>query len=263
MSQKKLMLILLFGSILLSSIITFGQEFPLREKYPSTKYITTKDLVDEYGKGIMIVDVRSKVEYDVVHIKEAVHVPWGQLYYGKDLEKAVNGNKATKIAVYCNGVTCAKSYKAADEAQKIGFTNIYVYDAGVMEWTKLYPDKSVLLGKSPVKKSDIISVSEFNSRLLDKDEFVKQIKSDNAVVIDIRDPAQRKQNPNFGKNVILSPMDKLVKALYEDLFKKNMGSKTIYFFDAVGRQVEWLQYYLADAGYENYFFLKGGVTAIF
>lgn len=263
MTRAKLLFTLIIISFLISVAGVSGQEFPLREKYPSTKYITTEDLAKEYGGGILIADVRSDVEYDVIHIKDAVHVPWGKLHFGNDLEKAAGGNKAAKIAVYCNGITCAKSYKAAVEAQKLGFTNIFVYDAGVMEWTKSHPEKSVLLGKSPVNKSDIIAAEDFNSKLLDKDEFKKQLLADDAVVIDIRDPAQRKQVPEFGKKIILSPMDKLVKALNEELFKKNIGSKKIYFLDAVGRQVKWLQYYLAEAGYENYFFLKGGVAALF
>jgi len=220
-------------------------------------------LANDYGKSILIIDVRSDVEFEVVHIKGAVHVAWGQLNFGKDLGEAVNGNKSATIAFYCNGVTCAKSYHAAEDAQKLGFTNVFVYDAGVLDWTMTYPDKSVLLGKSPVNKSKIISKKDFESRLLDKNEFSKRVKDADAVVIDIRDPAQRKQNPDFGKNVVLSPMDKLVKALGEPLFKKNNAGKTIYLFDAVGKQVEWMQYYLMEAGYKDYYFLKGGVASIF
>lgn len=243
-------------------ITSTAQDYPLRTKFPTTKFITTADLAAEYGKGILIVDVRSDMEFDVIHIKDAVHIPWGQMYFGKNLEETVKGKKSAKIAFYCNGVTCAKSYDAALDAQKLGFTNVFVYDAGVLDWTKTYPEKAVLLGKTPVNKSKIISKKDFESRLLTKEEFMKQAKLPDAVVIDIRDPAQRKEIPDFGKNIISSPMDKLVKALVEPLFKKNNGDKTIYFFDAVGRQVEWLQYHLAESGYNNYYFLKGGVRAI-
>lgn len=249
--------------LLLALTINFAQEYPLRAKFPKTKSISTKDLAADYGKNILVVDVRSDVEFEVIHVKGSVHIPWGNIYFLKNLEEAVKGNKAAKIAVYCNGVTCAKSYQAAEDAQKVGFTNIFVYDAGVLDWTLAYPDKAVLLGKSPVNKSKIISRKDFESRLLNKEEFSKKVQDADAVVIDIRDAAQRKKNPDFGKNVILSPMDKLVKTLGENLFKKNNSNKTLYFFDAVGRQVEWLQYYLEDQGYKNYYFLKGGVLAIF
>lgn len=243
-------------------LLLSAQDFPLRAKYPSTKPISTKELASEYGKTITIVDVRSDVEFDVIHVKGAIHVTWGQAFFGKQLEDAVKGNKGAKIAVYCNGIMCAKSYHAAEEAQKLGFTNVYVYDAGVMEWAKQYPDKAAFFGKTPVDKSQIISQTDFQSKLLSKDEFTKKVADANATIIDIRDAAQRVKSPNFGKQVMQSPLDKFVKTLSDPSFKKNNEGKTLYFFDAVGKQVEWLQYFLKKAGYKNYFFLKDGASSI-
>lgn len=258
-SRKNIFSLLLFLSI---PLLISAQDFPLRTKYPSTKPISTKELIAEYGKTITIVDVRSDVEFDVIHIKGATHVTWGQAFFGKQLEDAVKGNKSAKIAVYCNGIMCAKSYHAADEAQKLGFTNVFVYDAGVMEWAKQYPDKAAFFGKTPVDKSQIISTADFQSRLLAKDEFTKRVADASATIIDIRDAAQRVKSPNFGKQVMQSPMDKFVKTLSDPTFKKNNEGKTLYFFDAVGKQVEWLQYFLKKAGYKNYYFLKDGASSI-
>lgn len=241
----------------------YAQQFPLRAKFPAAKPISTKELAAEYGKGIVVIDVRSDVEFDVIHIKDAVHVVWGQMNFGKDLEKAVKGNKDAKIAFYCNGVNCAKSYHADEEAVKLGFKNTFVYDAGVMEWTQTYPDKAFLLGKTPVNKSLLIAKEDFESRLLAKDEFLKKAGDASAMVIDLRDPAQRKKNPDVGRQIVLTPMDKMVKTLGEPMFKANAKGKTLYFFDAVGKQVEWFQYYLNKNGYKDYYFLKGGVASIF
>ncbi len=261
--HSKKCFIMFLISILLVPMIIGAQQFPLRTKFPTTKPISTKELAAEFGKGIVIVDVRSDVEFDVIHIKNAVHVIWGQMNFGKDLEKAVKSNKETKIAFYCNGVNCAKSYHASEEAVKLGYRNTYVYDAGVLEWAQTYPDKAFLLGKTPVNKSQLISTGAFESRLLAKDEFLKKAADASSLVIDIRDPAQRKQNPNVGRQIMLTPMDKMVNTLSEPLFKESSKDKTLYFFDAVGKQVEWLQYYLNKNGYKNYFFLKGGVASIF
>ena len=60
--------------------------YPLREKFPKVKWISTDALNKNYEK-IIIVDVRSKTEFDVVHINKAVHVPITTALFGKDLEK--------------------------------------------------------------------------------------------------------------------------------------------------------------------------------
>ena len=51
------------------------------------------------------------------------------------------------------------------------------------------------------------------------------------------------------------PMDRLVKLLKKGEFK----DKQMLIFDAVGKQVRWLQYHLEDNGYSNYYFLNKGV----
>ena len=74
-----------------------------------------------------------------------------------DLEKTRAKDGSTKIAFYCNGHTCAKSYKAAEIAGENGFQNLYCFDAGIFEWATTNPEKSVLLGKSPVDPAKLIS----------------------------------------------------------------------------------------------------------
>ena len=43
------------------------------------------------------------------------------------------------------------------------------------------------------------------------------------------------------------------------LQKGELKDKTLLITDAVGKQVQWLQYYLDEGGYQNYFFLHKGV----
>jgi len=62
----------LFFLVLINNLI--ASDFPLRSKFPSVPFISTEDLNKEYTT-INIVDVRSKFEFDVIHIKKAVHIP--------------------------------------------------------------------------------------------------------------------------------------------------------------------------------------------
>ncbi len=260
--KKQLSITLLFIILIISPVLSFGEDFPLRSKYPSVHPIAISDLASEFNKGIIIVDVRSKMEYNVIHVKKSLHIPWGKESYSTQLLKAAKGNKSTKIAVYCNGITCAKSYHAAEEAQKLGFTNIWVFDAGIFEWAKAHSSLTVLLGKNPADKSKLISKADFNKHLLAKNEFYEGASKDNSIIIDARDKAQIKRNLYFGKDVMLSPLDDFLKVIKTTEFKTNAKNKTIYLFDAVGKQVRWLQYYLKDEGYSNYYFLKGGTLSI-
>lgn len=241
----------------------FSAEFPLREKYPEVKPVTIEDLNANYDKTI-IIDVRSQEEFDVIHVKKAEHIPVTKASFLDDLEKVRGKSDATNIAFYCNGHTCAKSYKAADKAAAAGFQNVYCFDAGIFEWTSAYPEKSTLLGKSPVDPAKLISKEALNAKMLGWADFSAKAGDANAVIVDIRDPFQRAKDATLDQNKTVNlkgirniPMDRLTKLLVKGEFK----DKQLLIFDAVGKQVSWLQYYLEDGGYTNYAFLEKGVLA--
>ncbi|MCK4507148.1 MAG: hypothetical protein KAU27_01305, partial [Desulfuromonadales bacterium] len=56
-----------------SSALASG-DFPLREKYPNVKPITLEQLNQDYDSTI-IIDVRSKEEFDVIHVNKALNLP--------------------------------------------------------------------------------------------------------------------------------------------------------------------------------------------
>jgi rhodanese-related sulfurtransferase len=178
------------------------------------------------------------------------------------LEKIRAKNDATNIAFYCNGHTCAKSYKAAAKAMDAGFKNIYCFDAGIFEWVNAHPERGALLGKTPVDKSKLIAKSDLNAKKLSWADFKAKSSSGNAMVIDTRDPFQRAKGSNLDQNKAIDlkgirtiPMDRIVGLLKKGEFK----NKELLIIDAVGKQVRWLQYYLEDHGYTNYAFLDKGV----
>jgi len=238
-----------------------AEEFVLRKEYPDVKYITTEDLNQEYDKAI-IVDVRSKIEFDVVHIGKALQIPVSQGSFISEIEKLRSKDGDAPIAFYCNGYTCAKSYKAAKKMMDAGYAHVYTYDAGIYEWVKAHPEKAALMGKTPAEQGKLISPEAFKSKQIPFAEFAAKAKDPNAVVIDIREPFQRAQNPTLPQNKMLNlenvrniPSDRLVGLLQ----KGELKDKTLLITDAVGKQVQWLQYYLDEGGYQNYFFLHKGV----
>ena len=256
----KVLSILLVTFLFVSGV--FAGDYPLRSEYPTAKPITTKELNRDYN-NYYIVDVRSRFEFDVIHIKKAKHISISKRSFPKLLEQLVGGNKSAKIAFYCNGITCAKSYKACKKANEMGYTNARVHDDGIFTWTEANPSKSVLLGKSPVKSSDLIPKSKLNKHMLAVKKFTDLSKADTSVLFDLRDPIQRAKNPAFPKKSVKIDMDRFVKNLSKDQFREKKKKKTILMYDAVGKQVRWLQYYLEANGFKNYYFLSKGAWSIF
>ena len=79
-------LVLLAGMLYIGlTPIHAADEFPSRKKYPSVTPISTQDLYNSYKAGdTVVVDVRSKLEYDVIHINGASHIPLSNKTFLKD-----------------------------------------------------------------------------------------------------------------------------------------------------------------------------------
>jgi rhodanese-related sulfurtransferase len=235
--------------------VTAEEGFPIRAKFPKVEYVTTESLYRDYQKTI-IVDVRSKIEYDVIHITKAVHLPVANAMFVKELEKVRSKEGSNPMAFYCNGHTCEKSYEAVNLAMQAGFRNVFVYDAGIYDWVKAHPDKGTLIGKSPVPLDKLISQDMLTKRKINYDAFSKRAQNSAAMVVDIREPFQRHMIPQLN-NIRNIPSDRFTELLKKGEFK----DKELLIMDAVGKQVQWIQYYLEMNGYTNYYFLNKGVTA--
>lgn len=243
------------GILMSMTVSAIAEEgYPLRAKFPQVKVISTEALNKDYEK-IIVVDVRSKIEFDVIHVNKAVFEPITTMLFTKNLEKIRDKSSDKPIAFYCNGHTCIKSYEAADQAMKAGFQNVLVYDAGINEWAKAHPEKTTLFGKTPAALNKLISKEMFEKRKISFQDFKKRSADANAMVIDAREPFQRKEIPQLSGTIRNIPSDRLVELIRKGEFKTNQ----LLIMDAVGKQVEWIQYYLEDAKYTNYFFLDKGV----
>ncbi len=248
------------GLMLVAVSVAAAEDFPLRAKYPQTKPISTEELAASYERAI-VVDVRSDIEYDVAHINKARHISIALSNFVNELEKVRSKDGAEPMAFYCNGYHCAKSYKAAVAATDAGFGNVFVYDAGIYDWINAHPEKATLMGKTPAAREKLISEEAFNRRKLAYAEFEKRAAAPNTLVIDIREPFQRAKDPQLPQNRQLKlpnmrniPSDRLVPLLRAKEFK----GQHLLITDAVGKQVQWLQYYLEEEGYTDYYFLDNG-----
>jgi rhodanese-related sulfurtransferase len=79
--------------------------------------------------GLLVVNVLDKELYDDCHIKGSINVPFDEIEnYAKNLDKN------TEVVLYCSNYRCTASGFAAKSLTKLGFKNVWAYEAGMAEW---------------------------------------------------------------------------------------------------------------------------------
>ena len=93
-----------------------------------------KGMIDR-GDRFELIDTREESEFARGHLPGARHLSKGVIE--RDIEATVP-NTTTPIVLYCGGGF--RSALAADNLQKMGYTNVSSMDGGWRDWTeKLYP----------------------------------------------------------------------------------------------------------------------------
>ena len=97
-----------------------------RVKQTSIHDVKTKLDRDE---RFMLIDVREESEFDKDHLPGAVHICRGIIE--RDIELRVP-DLNTPMVLYCGGGF--RSALAADNLQRMGYTNVISMDGGIREW---------------------------------------------------------------------------------------------------------------------------------
>jgi rhodanese-related sulfurtransferase len=89
----------------------------------------------DHGETFVLVDVREESEFAKDHLPGAIHLGKGILE--RDIEARVP-KLDTPLVLYCGGGF--RSALAADNLQKMGYTNVISMDGGIRDWReKGYP----------------------------------------------------------------------------------------------------------------------------
>ena len=141
MKNKILYILLLFSGIL------FPQESlsKLLKKHnnESIPYISVQELAMPKTNAILL-DARELREYEVSHLRDALHVGYNEFNLTNTTKKL--NNKDQMIVVYCSlGI---RSEDIAEQLKKEGYTNVYNLFGGIFEWKnkdfKVYDNKNKL-----------------------------------------------------------------------------------------------------------------------
>ncbi len=98
------------------------------------KQMTVEEVEEKLKRGekFHLVDTREDKEWEAGHARGSIHL--GKGIIERDIEQAVP-NRQAEIILYCGGGF--RSALAADNLQKMGYTNVISMDGGIRRWREL------------------------------------------------------------------------------------------------------------------------------
>ena len=121
--QKVFLLIvvaLLFGGV--NSALADGH-------YTSVNIEAAKELHD---RGVLFVDVRTVAEHAHGHIPNAIVIDVRSTDFVADFTEVVD--KDQEVVFYCRGHGCSRSSDAISLVSPLGYTKLFLFDAGMPGW---------------------------------------------------------------------------------------------------------------------------------
>ncbi|MGV6827140.1 MAG: rhodanese-like domain-containing protein [bacterium] len=101
-----------------------------------------------FDKGVTFIDVRNPRLFQRKHIPNAHHLDLKEGFSEKALLDIIS--KEQPMVVYCSGTKCSRSSKAASLAISWGFTQVYYYRGGIIDWKAAgYPMVGTQITPSP------------------------------------------------------------------------------------------------------------------
>lgn len=168
----------LFLVVLLASVLVAATARAAEKGFRVVSTVELKSMMDE-KKSFILVDTRTSEEFQEAHIKGAVSIP------EKNFETQLSllpADKNALVVLYCNGVKCGKSKKAAKKADAAGYTNLVLYAEGFPVWEE--KGFSIVAGLEHAKKIETTKVKPAElSQLLNA-------KSADIVIVDVRDETE-------------------------------------------------------------------------
>ena len=101
--------------------------------YKLISFDQAKDMIEK--NNIVLIDVRTQNEYDLMHIKNAINIPVNEIE-----QKILQIEQTHPIMVYCS--SGARSKTAIQILNNLGYNNIYIWEYGALA---TFPYKNMLV----------------------------------------------------------------------------------------------------------------------
>jgi rhodanese-related sulfurtransferase len=85
-----------------------------------------------YDKGVVFIDVRNPRLFAKGHVVGAHHLDLKNGFSEEAVAKLVERDEP--LVIYCSGVKCSRSYRAAARAVSWGFSQVHYFRGGIVDW---------------------------------------------------------------------------------------------------------------------------------
>ncbi|MBC8212158.1 MAG: rhodanese-like domain-containing protein [Gammaproteobacteria bacterium] len=116
------------------SVATAADRWESPETVDGSETIGLQQAKQMHAQGAIFIDVRSPRQYGNRHITGALNLFLNGSFSEDNLLKVAK--KDTPLVLYCNGINCSLSYKAAERAVGWGFSNIKYFREGIRAWSR-------------------------------------------------------------------------------------------------------------------------------
>lgn len=132
-------------AVLLIAPATAGNpDYRSPERVAGAETVDVEEARRLHSAGIVFVDVRAPRLHKRQHIPGSVHLDLNDQFTEEALAKVVG--KDQPFIVYCSGVTCTRSFRAAARAVRWGYSGVKYFRGGVVDWRA---------AGLPLKKADL------------------------------------------------------------------------------------------------------------
>jgi rhodanese-related sulfurtransferase len=101
----------------------------VNEVMPRVTEVSVAEAIERHGNGATLIDVREDNEWEAGHARGAIHMGRGVIE--RDIVHQIP-NKDAELVLYCGGGY--RSALAADNLQKMGYTNVLSMTGGWTAW---------------------------------------------------------------------------------------------------------------------------------
>jgi rhodanese-related sulfurtransferase len=221
----------------------------------SAAYI--KKLIDE-KQIYALIDARPKRVADKGMIPTAINI------YDSDFDKHVSklpADKSTMLIYYCGGMECVLSDSSAEQAKKLGYTNVLTYPPGYPEWEKLNGPANPMAAMAGAAANmatgmaqamvQLVPGKEKGSVTVESFEKVWKLNPGSVMLVDVRNAKEVASGMITGSvNIPMNELEKKVATLPTDkqvVFVCGTGARSGEAYDTVKLLGGKVQAFFLDA----------------
>lgn len=149
------------------ALLIFG--LPLSSQAAKYREIDTNGVKKLMDAGeVLVVNPMTPIEYAVEHIAGSVNIPI------ESLEQGLPPQKDRPMVFYCLGEKCVYSWRAAESAADLGYTNLYAYRGGIPAWKA---------AGYPINSTE--QLPDVDIPMITTEQLAAKLQSEDIVVVDI------------------------------------------------------------------------------